>query len=124
MRVINNGAAQRYHNLAWIEADVSILFNIFREKPFSLPIDTGMALCHPYGSQAIFPVEERPFTVVIAEDQEDIPRHPQAFLTPQGHSVNCRANVWHHLLPVPDHILDCVMNEQGSQENNPGKIFP
>lgn len=126
MRFINRGAVKRYHDLARIEAygaNSAVLFNIFRANAFSLPIDITMVERHPYGSQAFFPIGNRPFLVVVAQDRAGVPQQPQAFLARAGQGVNYRANVWHHPLLALDELSDFVVIDRAGQENNLEEYF-
>jgi len=126
MRMINNGTTQRFHDLARIETygtDTSVLFNIFRGNPFSLPVDITMVERHPYGSQAFFPVEKLPYLVVVAQDRDGIPQQPQAFLARPGQGVNYRANVWHHPLLALEKVSDFIVVDRAGRENNLEEFF-
>lgn len=126
MHFINNGTTERYHDLCRVEAygkDTAVLLNIFRGNCFSLPVDIGMVERHPYGSQAFFPLDRRPFLIVVAEDKAGTPQQPQAFLAQPGHGVNYRANVWHHPLLALDETSDFLVVDRKGQENNLEEYF-
>jgi len=102
--------------------NVAVLFNIFRGNPFSLPVDIRMVERLLYGSQAFFPLERRPFLVIVAEDRWGL-QQSQAFLAKAGQGVNYRANVWHHPLLVLDAVSDFVVVDRAGWENNLEEYF-
>ena len=104
LRLINNGTTQRFHDIANIEtdADGKVSASIFRGQPFTLPVEISMMERHPLGSQAFIPLHQRPWLVVVAQDENGRPGRPQAFLVKPNESgvrgVNYARNVWHHPL--------------------------
>ncbi|RCL01918.1 MAG: ureidoglycolate lyase [Candidatus Tokpelaia sp. JSC188] len=126
MRFINNGTTKRYHDLCQVEIygkAASILINIFRGTGFSLPLDITMVERHPYGSQAFFPLDQRPFLVVVAQDNNDAPQTPQAFLAQPGQGINYRSNTWHHPLLALDKTTDFLVMDRKGPENNLEEYF-
>ncbi|RCL00209.1 MAG: hypothetical protein JSC189_001220 [Candidatus Tokpelaia sp. JSC189] len=126
MRFINNGTTKRYHDLCQVEAygkNTSVLINIFRSNGFSLPININMVERHPYGSQAFFPLDKRPFLVVVAEDNAGTPQTPQAFLAQPRQGINYRANTWHHPLLTLYKTADFLVIDCKKQENNLEEYF-
>lgn len=72
MRYINGGTTERFHGLA--RADVvgegaDVIINIFRGQPRAFPYAVAMMERHPFGSQSFSPLEDRPWLVVVAEDE-------------------------------------------------------
>ncbi|HSG94963.1 MAG TPA: ureidoglycolate lyase, partial [Afifellaceae bacterium] len=66
-RLVNDGTATRFDDLAAIDvADQGgrPLISIFRGQPFAFPVEIAMMERHPLGSQAFFPLHDRPFLVV------------------------------------------------------------
>ena len=73
---------------------------------------------HPLGSQAFLPMTEAPFLVTVAEDQNDQPGHPIAFLTEPYMGVNYHANIWHGVLtPLSEPGRFSVIDRIGSGTN-------
>jgi ureidoglycolate lyase len=126
MRLINNGTTQRFHDLADVDvegADARVLVNIFRGQAFAPPIDIVMLERHPLGSQAFYPLQNRPFLVVVAEDDAGRPGEPRAFLA-QGHQgVNYGRNVWHHPLISLEATSDFLVVDRGGAGNNLEEFF-
>ena len=101
MRHINGGNTERYHALAEAEAtgeDAKVIINIFRGSPRSFPHVVDMMERHPFGSQSFSPIDDRPWLVVVAEDEGGKPGRPQVFRAGGRQGVNYRRNVWHHPL--------------------------
>jgi ureidoglycolate lyase len=101
MRHINGGTTERYHALAEAEAvgeDAKVIINIFRGSARTFPYAVDMMERHPFGSQSFSPIDNRPWLVVVAEDEGGKPGRPQVFRADGRQGVNYRRNVWHHPL--------------------------
>lgn len=101
MRTINGGTTERYHALAEAEAvgeDAKVIINLFRASPRAFPYAVDMMERHPFGSQSFSPLDDRPWLVVVAEDDGGRPGRPQVFRAGGRQGVNYRRNVWHHPL--------------------------
>ena len=98
---INGGMTERYHDLARVElggVHARPLISIFHGQPYDLPLALKLVERHPLGSQAFYPLSDRPFLVIVAEDQSGTPATPRAFLTTPGQGVNIAMNTWHGVL--------------------------
>lgn len=101
---INQGFTERFHKLA--EADTaaeggSAIISMFVGEPRPAPIEIKLMERHPLGSQAFYPLQDRDWLVVVADD----PLTPQslyAFTATGQQGVNYARNVWHHPLLVLD----------------------
>lgn len=112
MRLINGGTTERYHALAEAEAvgeDARVVVNIFRASPRAFPYAVDMMERHPFGSQSFFPIDDRPWLVVVAGDEGGRPRRPQVFRAGGRQGVNYRRNVWHHPLIAVGEVGDFVV---------------
>lgn len=101
MRLINGGTTERYHALGRAEAlgeGAEVILNIFRGQPRSFPYKIDMMERHPFGSQSFHPLDNRPYLVVVAEDDSGTPGIPRVFLARGDQGVNYRAGTWHHPL--------------------------
>ncbi|HVI91390.1 MAG TPA: ureidoglycolate lyase [Dongiaceae bacterium] len=101
---INQGFAERFHKLA--EADTaaeggSAIISIFVADPRPSPIRIELMERHPIGSQAFYPLQDRDWLVVVAEDPLT-PQSLRAFRASGRQGVNYTRNVWHHPLLVLD----------------------
>lgn len=94
---INDGYAERFHNLALAQTDDKVGVSIFRAKPRD-EIIIDMMERHPFGSQAFMPLQNKPWVVVVAEDKDGKPEPPIAFLASGKQGVNYRQNIWHYPL--------------------------
>jgi ureidoglycolate lyase len=121
MRLINGGTTERYHALAEAEAageDAKVVINIFRGSPRAFPYSVDMMERHPFGSQSFSPIDDRPWLVVVAEDEGGRPGRPQVFLAGGRQGVNYRRNVWHHPLMTLGETSDfLVVDRLGGGDN-------
>lgn len=112
MRHINGGNTERYHALAEAEAtgeDAKVIINIFRGSPRAFPYAVDMMERHPFGSQSFSPIDNRPWLVVVAEDEGGKPGRPQVFRAGGRQGINYRRNVWHHPLMTLDAVSDFLV---------------
>lgn len=115
---INNGRTERYHDLARVElagVHARPLISIFRGQPYELPLTLSMVERHPLGSQAFYPLSERPFLVIVAPDG---PGTPRAFLAAPGQGVNIAMNTWHGVLTPLEAESDFLVVDRGGEGNN------
>ena len=112
MRHINGGNTERYHALAEAEAvgeDAKVIINLFRGSPRRFPYAVDMMERHPFGSQSFSPIDNRPWLVVVAEDEGGKPGRPQVFRADGRQGINYRRNVWHHPLMTLDAVSDFLV---------------
>ena len=118
---INNGMTERYHDLAKVElagADPRPLISIFRGQPYTLPLELRLVERHPLGSQAFYPLSDRPFLVIVVLDDAGIPGTPRAFLTAPGQGVNIAINTWHGVLTPLGAVSDFIVIDRGGDGSN------
>ena len=118
---INSGMTERYHDLAKVElagVHARPLISIFRGQPYELPLTLKLVERHPLGSQAFYPLSDRPFLVVVAEDLSGVPATPRAFLTAPGQGVNIAMNTWHGVLTPLETASDFLVVDRGGDGNN------
>lgn len=119
---INEGTTERFHDLARIDTgdgDGTTLFSIFRGQPRAQPIALRMVERHPLGSQAFYPLRNRPWLVVVAPPGDTVELTSlRAFRASGTQGVNYRKGVWHHPLLVlhPDH--DFLVIDRGGPGDN------
>ncbi|MBA8876837.1 ureidoglycolate lyase [Phyllobacterium myrsinacearum] len=126
IRLINNGTTQRFHDLAHVDVtgdDARVLVNIFRGQAFAPPLDIVMLERHPLGSQAFYPLQNRPFLLVVADDDAGRPGQPKAFLAMGHQGVNYGRNVWHHPLISLEAESDFLVVDRGGAGNNLEEFF-
>jgi ureidoglycolate lyase len=121
-RWINDGTCRRFDDLARIdvaEGGGRPLLSVFEATPRSLPLRIRMLERHPLSSQAFFPLEGRPFLVVVAEDAPSaLAGHVRAFLCSGRQGVNYRRNTWHHPLVALGEISRFLVLDRGGADEN------
>jgi ureidoglycolate lyase len=121
-RSINEGTAQRFDDLAQVdvlEDGGRPLISIFKALPRSLPLRVRALERHPLSSQAFYPLETRPFLVVVAEDGPLLtPERVRVFLSSGTQGVNYRRNTWHHSLIALDAPARFLVIDRGGPEEN------
>lgn len=98
---INEGAVERYHDLATVDIDVNSggrtiisYFKINDAKAF--PHKFNLVERHPKGSQAFIPMFNSPVIIVVAPKGESVTSaNLQAFVTNGQQGFNFHAGVWH-----------------------------
>lgn len=120
VRLINGGTTERFHALAAASVDPEgqVIISIFRGQPRRFPYTVDMMERHPLGSQAFYPLADRPWLVVAAKDADGHPAEPQAFLAQGTQGVNYRANVWHHPLIALGKISDFLVVDRDGHGSN------
>ncbi len=101
---INQGFAERYNDLASVDvvaeggaANVSIV--VARPRPS--PIALELMERHPLGSQIFYPLQDRPWLVVVCANPRDFGSF-RAFVASGSQGINYARNTWHHPLLVAD----------------------
>ncbi|MGB0497721.1 MAG: ureidoglycolate lyase [Rubricella sp.] len=116
--LINQGKCGRFHDLCTIDVEGEVGISVFRGTPYGLPLRLEMVERHPLGSQAFIPMQRKPFLVIVAPDEGDVPGEPLAFLTAPGQGVNIRRNTWHGVLtPIHDPALFAVIDRVSPGQN-------
>ena len=120
---INDGFAERYHDLARIDVGggdggVRVLVSIFRARARGLPLQLAMLERHPLGSQAFMPLSPHPYLVVVAPsgdargDAPDTARL-RCFVARPGQGVNYARGTWHHPLIALHDGSDFLVLDRG-----------
>lgn len=111
-RWINERTCRRFDDLAQVDvlqAGGRPLISLFEAAPRALPLRVRTLERHPLSSQAFFPLDARPFLVVVAEEGAlPIARRLRVYLSNGVQGVNYRPNTWHHsliALDVPSRFL-------------------
>jgi ureidoglycolate lyase len=101
---INQGFAERCNALADIDVTSSggeINISLLTAEPRPRPITIDMMERHPLGSQLFFPLQDRPWLVVVCANPHDIAGF-RAFSVTGRQGVNYARNTWHYPLLVHD----------------------
>ncbi|WP_373085224.1 ureidoglycolate lyase [Sneathiella sp.] len=121
---INNGSTVRYHDLANIETDAKVLVNIFRAAPLDYPVSVKMVERHPKGSQAFFPLDNRPYLVLVAPKGETVAaKDLRAFTAGGRQGVNYHAGTWHHPVLALEAVSDFLVIDRGGEGENCDEIY-
>ena len=121
MRHINGGTTERYHALARPQArgeGAELIISLFRGQPRRLPYLVDMVERHPFGSQSFHPLQDRPWLVIVAEDEAGRPGPPQVFMATGRQGINYHANIWHHPLMALSEISDFLVVDRSGPGNN------
>lgn len=118
---INAGKCERFHDLCAMDLlgdDARPLISIFQGTHYALPLALTLVERHPLGSQAFFPLANRPYLVTVCKDKDGAPTEPKVFLANGNQGVNYPAGQWHGVLtPIFEDQDFIVIDRGGSGEN-------
>jgi len=119
--LINFGNTQKYGDLARITTAGSerVQLSLYRSGEIKLPFRIRLMECHPLGSQAFYPLHNRPFPVVVAAP--GTPPEPgdlRVFLTNGRQGVNFHPGVWHHYQLTLGQDSDYLVIDRGGNGEN------
>jgi len=119
---INYGQTRKFAHLAEIdsaEEGGKPVVHIYRSRPVSLPFRIEIMEKHPLGSQAFFPLHNRPFPLVVALPSEQLDIDSiQGFITNGEQGINLHRGVWHHYQITLEETADyLVIDRSGPGEN-------
>jgi ureidoglycolate lyase len=121
-RWINDNTCRRFDDLAHIDVAAGggrPVLSVFEANPQSLPLYIHALERHPLSSQAFFPLEARPFLVVVAEDRPSARAGQlRAFLSSGRQGVNYRRKTWHHPLIALGQISRFLVVDRGGSGEN------
>lgn len=118
-KLINEGHCKRYSDLAKFdiyngETGISLFHANIRQLPYQLTLLER----HPLGSQTFIPMDGSTFMLIVAQDKNDEPENPKAFLIGSNQGINIHRNVWHGVLtPLSGSGLFTVVDYVGDREN-------
>jgi ureidoglycolate lyase len=101
---VNQGFAARFDDLARVDSGQQggrTCVALFTADPRPVPIAIELMECHPIGSQTFYPLQDRPWLVLVCADPLK-PESYRAFRATGRQGVNYAPNVWHHPLLVHD----------------------
>ena len=116
---INQNFAQRFNNLAQVDiADEAghVNISLASAMPRPLPIAVTMMERHPLGSQIFYPLEDRPWLVLVCEAPQKIETY-RAFRALGRQGINYAKNAWHHPLLVLQPQRFFIVDRQGPGNN-------
>lgn len=120
-RLINAGTTVRFHALAMTDVEAEggrTILNVFRGQPRVFPYAVTMMERHPLGSQAFYPLDDRPWLVVVAKDDGGRPGPPRAFRADGRQGVQYGRNVWHHPLVAVGGVSDFLVADREGPGGN------
>ncbi|MFN7114686.1 MAG: ureidoglycolate lyase [Alphaproteobacteria bacterium] len=126
LRNINYGYTERFHDLARLDLAAAggvPLVSLFRSAPLPRPISVKVMERHPLSSQAFFPLDDRPYLVVVAERGDFKVENLRAFVAAPRQGVNYHAGVWHHFSLALEAPSDFLVIDRGGSEKNCDEIF-
>lgn len=97
---INQGFAERFNDLARVDAETANV-SIVVAKPRPKPIAITLMERHPLGSQIFYPLQDRPWLVVVCGNPKDRASF-RAFSATGRQGINYARSTWHHPLLVLD----------------------
>ncbi len=119
---INQGTTDRFHDLATVDVNEMMgrpLISIFRGRPRQYPLAITMMERHPISSQAFYPLDNRPYLVVVAHASTDpIATDLRVFRATGKQGVNYHRGVWHHPLLTLEESSDFLIVDRGGEGHN------
>ena len=97
---INQGFAERFNDLASVDVE-AVNISIVVANPRPKPIAITLMERHPLGSQIFYPLQDRPWLVLVCGDPKDRTSF-RAFSATGWQGINYARNTWHHPLLVLD----------------------
>jgi ureidoglycolate lyase len=117
---INQGFAARFDGLASIDISAqagAVNVSLFRARKRPAPIEIALMERHPLGSQLFYPLQDRPWLVVVCSDPQE-PASYRAFRASGRQGVNYARGTWHHpLLVLVDDERFIVVDRAGPGNN-------
>lgn len=116
---INQGFAERFNDLATIDVAAeggTAAMSIFGARPRPLPIAIKLMERHPLGTQAFYPLQDKPWLVLACHDPQ-APESYHAFQASGRQGVNYARNAWHHPLLVLEESRFLVLDRKGPGNN-------
>ncbi len=116
----NQGLAIRFNDLAFVDVGLEggvINVSIFETNARPIPIQLELMERHPLGSQIFYPLQDRPWLVVVCGDPGDGASF-RAFTATGRQGVNYARNVWHHPLLALDHESRFLVVDRRGPGNN------
>ena len=125
IRVINEGNAQRFHDLAALSLNNiggKAGISIFRSRPLPEPLTLKTMERHPLSSQAFVPLSEQPFLVAVAPAGDLNPNAISAFFVNPSQGVNYHPGTWHHYCLALKEVSDFLVVDRIAEDENCDEI--
>ena len=117
---INQGFAQRFNNLAKVDVTSeggNTNISLFTANPRPQPIAINLMERHPLGTQLFYPLQDRPWAVLVCADPKDANSY-RAFSATGRQGVNYHRNIWHFPLLVYDFESRFIIVDRIGPGNN------
>jgi ureidoglycolate lyase len=117
---INQGFAQRFNNLANIDVSSEggkTNISLFTANPRPQPIVVNLMERHPLGTQLFYPLQDKPWLVLVCGDPHN-PSTYRTFSATGQQGVNYHRNVWHFPLLVFDESSRFIVVDRIGPGNN------
>ena len=117
---INQGFALRFDNLARIDVGTDggqTKVSLFTANPRPKPIMINLMERHPLGSQLFYPLQDRPWLVLVCGDPHDASTY-RAFAATGRQGINYHRNIWHFPLLVFDAERRFIVVDRVGPGNN------
>jgi ureidoglycolate lyase len=117
---INQGFATRWNDLARIDVAASggrTQICLFEARPRPAPIALELMERHPLGSQLFYPLDDRPWLVVVCTNPA-VPESYRAFHASGRQGVNYARGIWHHPLLVLDSASRFIVVDRAGLGDN------
>ena len=122
---INQGYAERFNDLAHIDVEQdggTTNVSLFLGQPRPAKIAIRLMERHPLGSQIFFPLQDRPWLLLVCGDVNDLASY-RAFTASGMQGVNYARNVWHHPLLVLDPDSRFLIVDRKGPGNNLEEVW-
>jgi ureidoglycolate lyase len=123
--IINQGFAERFNDVAHVDVETeggSTNVSLFLGQPRPSPIAIKLMERHPMGSQVFYPLQDRPWLLVVCEDANNFASY-RAFKASGRQGVNYARNVWHHPLLVLDSDSRFLIVDRKGPGNNLEEVW-
>jgi ureidoglycolate lyase len=117
---INQGFALRFNDLAQVDVTSgggATNVSLFKASPRPQPVAIKLMERHPLGSQLFFPLQDRPWLVLVCGDPLDLSTY-RSFTASGRQGVNYARNVWHHpLIALDPESMFLIVDRKGPGNN-------
>ena len=120
--VINQGNTLKFADLLPFDCSREggrVALHLYCSKAQSLPLEIRCLERHPLGTQAFWPLQDRPYLLVVAAPgSKPEPREIRAFVAGGHQAIQYHRNTWHHYqlsLEVDSDYL--VLDREGPGDN-------
>ncbi len=116
---INQGFAERFNDLAHIDVAAEggvVNVSIVTANPRPMPVAIKLMERHPLGSQIFYPLQDRPWLVLVCAEPRDAASF-RAFTATGRQGVSYARGIWHHPLLVLDESRFLVIDRKGPGVN-------